>query len=114
MGKTIEAIMALRRLLAGRGVRRALLLLPAGLRTQWQDELREKGGLIVPRLEGADTLVWPDGRVERVGGLEEALRQDLLILSHPTVQNGAPTIRWDSTLTAASMNWRKRSAARVS
>ena len=44
MGKTVEAIMILRRLLAGRGARRALLLVPAGILRQWQEELREKGG----------------------------------------------------------------------
>ena len=36
MGKTIEAILRLRRLMAGRGVKRALLLVPAGLSKQWQ------------------------------------------------------------------------------
>src|SRR6185312_4091707 len=41
MGKTIEAIMVIRRLLAGRGVHRVLLLVPAGLLKQWQGELRE-------------------------------------------------------------------------
>ncbi|HEY5473846.1 MAG TPA: SNF2-related protein, partial [Candidatus Limnocylindrales bacterium] len=50
MGKTIEAILALRRLLAGRGVGRVLILPPAGLLGQWQGELREKGGLVFPRL----------------------------------------------------------------
>ena len=34
MGKTVEAIMVLRRLLAGRGVRRVLLLVPAGILRQ--------------------------------------------------------------------------------
>lgn len=86
MGKTIEAILVLRRLLAGRGVRRALLLLPAGLLGQWQGELREKGGLIVPRLDGLLNLTWPDGRVERVSGLAEALRQDFLLLSRETAR----------------------------
>jgi len=43
MGKTIEAILVLRRLMAGRGVQRVLILLPAGLLKQWQTELREKG-----------------------------------------------------------------------
>jgi superfamily II DNA or RNA helicase len=87
MGKTIQAIMVLRRLLAGRGVARALLLLPAGLTTQWQEELREKGGLLIPRLQGLDTLVWPDGRTERAkGGLAEALEQDLLIMSRETAR----------------------------
>ena len=86
MGKTIEAIMILRRLLAGRGVERVLLLLPAGLTNQWQEELREKGGLIVPRLQNTDTLFWPDGRVERVSSLAEALEQNLLIMSRETAR----------------------------
>jgi superfamily II DNA or RNA helicase len=86
LGKTIEAVMVLRRLLAGRGVQRALLLLPAGLMRQWQEELREKGGLLVPRLEGLDKLVWPDGRSQRVADLAQALQQDLLILSRETAK----------------------------
>ncbi len=81
MGKTVEAIMILRRLLAGRGVWRALLLVPAGILRQWQDELREKGGLLVPRLEGQSTLVWPDGREEHARDLAAALRQPLLLMS---------------------------------
>lgn len=81
MGKTIEAILVLRRLLAGRGVRRVLFLLPAGLLRQWQAELREKGGLIVPRLQGTGLLVWPDGHEEMVDGLAAALRQPLLLMS---------------------------------
>ncbi len=81
MGKTVEAILILRRLLTGRGVRRALLLLPAGLLRQWQAELREKGGLVFPRLEGINTLIWPDGRTKKVDGLAEALKQDVLLLS---------------------------------
>jgi superfamily II DNA or RNA helicase len=81
MGKTIEAILVLRRLLAGRGVRRALILLPAGLLRQWQAELREKGGLIVPRLQGSSALVWPDNQVQDVDGMAAALRQPLLIAS---------------------------------
>lgn len=89
MGKTIEAIMVLRRLLAGRGVSRALLLMPAGLTGQWQEELREKGGLVVPRLQGVDTLIWPDGRTERVASLAEALEQDLLIMSRETARTEA-------------------------
>lgn len=86
MGKTVEAILALRRLLAGRGVRRVLLLPPANLLQQWQGELREKGGLWVPRLEGPRTLVWPDGSRQQVSGLAEALQQDLLLLSRETAR----------------------------
>lgn len=86
MGKTIEAILVLRRLMAGRGVNRALILLPAGLLKQWQAELREKGGMIIPRLEGINNLVWPDGQIERVKGIEEALKKDILIMSRETAR----------------------------
>lgn len=86
MGKTVEAILVLRRLLAGRGVQRALLLTPANLLQQWQGELREKGGLRVPRLDGSRTLVWPDGSKETISGLEEALQQNLLLLSRETAR----------------------------
>jgi superfamily II DNA or RNA helicase len=86
MGKTIEAILILRRLLAGRGVRRALILVPAGLLRQWQAELREKGGLIVPRLEGTNKLVWPDDREEAVESLGDALKRDLSLMSRETAR----------------------------
>ncbi len=86
MGKTVEAILVLRRLLAGRGVGRALILVPAGLLPQWQGELREKGGLHVPRLEGPRTLVWPDGSRQTLSGLAEALEQDVLLLSRETAR----------------------------
>lgn len=104
MGKTIEAIMILRRLLAGRGVRRVLLLVPAGIMKQWQGELREKGGLLVPRLEGQSTLVWPDGRAEEATDFEEVLREPMLLVSremarleqNATVLLGGPG--WDLVL----------------
>jgi superfamily II DNA/RNA helicase len=86
MGKTIEAILVLRRLMAGRGVQRVLFLLPAGLLSQWQTELREKGGLVIPRLEGINTLIWPDDRVERLGGLAEAFQSGALIMSRETAR----------------------------
>lgn len=79
MGKTLEAIGAIRRLMAGRGVRRVLLLVPAGLLTQWQGELREKGGLVVPRYDN-DRLNWPDGREERME-LADALNLPFLLVS---------------------------------
>jgi hypothetical protein len=104
MGKTIEAILILRRLMAGRGVRRVLILLPAGLLKQWQAELREKGGLLFPRLEGTTTLVWPDETEEKVDGLPEALKQDVLLMSRETArtENNLPYLAtadpWDLVL----------------
>ena len=80
MGKTIEAILVLRRLICGRGVKRALLLVPAGLLQQWQDELREKGGLVVP--------IWDDGFLhlpgcepQRAEAAKAFAQNDLLLLS---------------------------------
>ena len=80
MGKTIEAILILRRLLSGRGVQRALLLIPAGLLKQWQDELREKGALLVPRWEDG-FLYWPDGRREKVEAAQALAKNNVLLLS---------------------------------
>ncbi|WP_289009021.1 SNF2-related protein [uncultured Thermomonospora sp.] len=52
LGKTISAGMSLRRLLLDGRVRKALILAPANVCRQWQDELFEKFGLWVPRLDG--------------------------------------------------------------
>jgi superfamily II DNA or RNA helicase len=104
MGKTIEAVMILRRLLAGRGVRRVLILVPAGILQQWQAELREKGGLIVPRLEGQSTLVWPDGSVKNALDLNDALHEPILLMSREMArleQNVSVLLeapRWDLML----------------
>nr|MDQ6944788.1 SNF2-related protein [Actinomycetota bacterium] len=51
LGKTISAGLALRRLLLTGEVVRALILAPANVCRQWQDELFEKFGLWVPRYE---------------------------------------------------------------
>jgi hypothetical protein len=58
-----------------------LILLPASLLSQWQEELREKGGLISPRLRGNDTFIWPDGSEQPVASLAEALKSDALMVS---------------------------------
>ena len=85
MGKTVEGILILRRLLAGRGVKRVLILLPANLLQQWQEELRERGNLLVPRLDGT-TVVWPDGRKEKKETLADALPLDILLMSRETAR----------------------------
>lgn len=84
MGKTLEAIGVIRRLRAGRGVKRVLILVPAGLLKQWQDELREKGGLVVPRYDN-DHLLWPD-ETDQAAELAEALKQDILLMSRETAR----------------------------
>jgi superfamily II DNA or RNA helicase len=103
MGKTVEGILILRRLLAGRGAKRVLILLPANLLQQWQGELRERGNLWVPRLEGA-TIVWPNGVKEKVETLAEALSLDILLLSRETARTEANLVAllgaepWDLVL----------------
>lgn len=87
MGKTIEAILSIKRKIAGRGVKRALFLVPAGLCRQWQEELREKGGMVVPRLEAGMKLVWPDEpEVEHDTTLVDALRNPFLVMSRETAR----------------------------
>ena len=49
-------------------------------------ELREKGGLIVPRLDGINSLIWPDDRQQKVEGLADALKQDVLLMSRETAR----------------------------
>ena len=52
LGKTISAGMAMRQLLLSGEIERVLILAPANVCRQWQDELFEKFGLWVPRLDG--------------------------------------------------------------
>lgn len=52
LGKTISAGLALRRLLLTGQVRRVLILAPANVCVQWQDEMFEKFGLWIDRLDG--------------------------------------------------------------
>jgi superfamily II DNA or RNA helicase len=52
LGKTISAGLALRALLLSDQVKKVLIMAPANVCRQWQDELFEKFGLWVPRLDG--------------------------------------------------------------
>ena len=65
LGKTIETGLVLRELLLSGRAERALLLVPASVLIQWQEELAEKFLLDVPRLEGSE-LIYADGRRERL------------------------------------------------
>ncbi len=61
LGKTIETGLVLRELLLSGRLSTALLLVPASVLIQWQEELSEKFSLDIPRLDSGD-LVWADGR----------------------------------------------------
>ncbi|MDE0496289.1 MAG: SNF2-related protein [Acidimicrobiaceae bacterium] len=61
LGKTIETGLVLRELLLSGRLSTALLLVPASVLIQWQEELSEKFSLDIPRLDSG-SLVWADGR----------------------------------------------------
>ncbi len=55
LGKTIEAGLVLTELLLRRRVRRVLILCPASLRTQWQQEMKDKFSLTFDVVDRAET-----------------------------------------------------------
>lgn len=65
LGKTIEAGLILRELLLTGAAQSALLLVPASLLSQWQQELSEKLALEIPRFDGSRFF---DVAGEEVGG----------------------------------------------
>ncbi len=62
LGKTIEVGLVLRELLLSGRASRALILVPASVLIQWQQELDEKFCLDVPRLDGNDVVFSQPGR----------------------------------------------------
>lgn len=82
LGKTISAGMALRRLVLRGDVRRALILAPASVCRQWQDELFEKFGLWVDRYDNNRWYgVHPDHDETLHAGDNPYTRRELLIAS---------------------------------
>jgi len=81
LGKTISAGLALRRLVLAGEVRKALILAPANVIRQWQDELFEKFGMWVPRLDGRQVHgVHPDD-VEPIPTGANPFQQHALLLA---------------------------------
>ena len=60
LGKTIEVGLTVRELTLSGAASRTLILVPAAVLTQWQEELWEKIGLWVPRWDSGE-WIWPDG-----------------------------------------------------
>ncbi|WP_419551739.1 DEAD/DEAH box helicase [Candidatus Poriferisodalis sp.] len=71
LGKTIETGLVLRELLLSGRLSTALLLVPASVLIQWQEELSEKFLLDIPRLDSGD-LVWADGRRHKAAASGES------------------------------------------
>ncbi|MCG9890260.1 MAG: SNF2-related protein [Thermosynechococcaceae cyanobacterium MS004] len=84
LGKTIETGLILRYLLVSKKVKRVLVLAPASVQSQWQEELREKFNLHFWSY-GQNTLTDPFGvSVEPVGNPWNA--QDLILASSHLVR----------------------------
>ncbi len=81
LGKTISAGLALRRLVLSGQVRHAVILAPANVCRQWQDELFEKFGLWLPRLDKGQLIGAHPDDVETLGPGENPFAQPLLIAS---------------------------------
>ena len=85
LGKTVTAAAGLMRLRKLGKCRRALILAPANVCVQWQEELAEKFELDCARLDGA-AFVWADGRRSTVGGVNPFNVHELLIASSHLVR----------------------------
>ena len=80
LGKTIEAGLVLRELLLAGQVETALILAPASILIQWQEELAEKFLLEVPRLDGR-RLRFPGGAERRLERGENRWRAAPVLLA---------------------------------
>ena len=80
LGKTIEAGLVIRELMLAGKVTTALILVPASVLIQWQQELAEKFLLDIPRLVG-DKLVFNDGRSRKLAADEDRWRASPLLLA---------------------------------
>ncbi len=82
LGKTIEVGLILRELLASAKASRALILVPASVMKQWQEELSEKFALRIPRLDRGGFFDVDDNPVPAPGGNPWRAFPVLLASSH--------------------------------
>ena len=95
LGKTIETGLVLRELLLSGRLRTALLLVPASVLIQWQEELSEKFLLDIPRLDSGD-LVRADGRRDKAAASgESAWRSAPVLLASATPMQMSTHDIWD-------------------
>ncbi|MEM8934349.1 MAG: SNF2-related protein, partial [Acidobacteriota bacterium] len=120
LGKTLEAGLALRQLWISGRVRRVLILVPRAVLRQWQEELREKLGLDVPRLEGRQVLDVFDREVDGDAKVESGVsvwdRYPLLLASSQTARSKRrrdallAARRWDLVIVDEAHHARRRQA----
>jgi len=100
LGKTIQAALILRALVARGEARRVLIVVPAGLRDQWQQELRTRVGLASEVME-ASTLA---ARVRVLPADINPWRQpgifitSLDFIKQPVVLHGVADVVWDVSI----------------
>jgi hypothetical protein len=82
LGKTIEAGLILRELQASGRAATALILVPASVLGQWQEELEEKFSLRIPRYDGTRFLMRDDEEIESPPGNPWSAFPVLLASSH--------------------------------
>lgn len=85
LGKTVTAGRALMKLREQGKCKRVLILAPANVCVQWQEELREKFGFDCPRLD-AGQVRYPDGNSERWSRDNSFNQYDILIASSHLVR----------------------------
>jgi superfamily II DNA or RNA helicase len=109
LGKTIQAGLVLSELLRRRRIRKVLILTPAALQTQWQEEMQEKFHIdftIIDRAEttrlykdlGMDTNPWK--AKQRIITSMDYLRQpdildQFLVSAESTLDGDSPSMPWD-------------------
>ena len=83
LGKTIQAGILLKTHLNQDRVKRVLVVAPKPACPQWQDELRRKFNISIPRLEttGQNTLVYPNGDQQKVKN-KPWLADQLIVSAH--------------------------------
>lgn len=95
LGKTIEAGLTLSRLIYTGRIQKALLLVPAGLTQQWQEELHDKFNLhafIHDRRQGRDYLIDPDDQAHALSGRRDADTWDGTPLGGFITNRDQPTV----------------------
>ena len=114
LGKTIEAALVLRELLLSGRIRTALLLVPASLLTQWQEELAEKFLLAVPYLDGRNLRYPGGGGVPVAGGADRWRAAPVLLASSHLARRASERANlldgpgWDLVFTDEAHHARRR------
>ncbi|MBC8554080.1 MAG: DEAD/DEAH box helicase [Candidatus Brocadiales bacterium] len=128
LGKTIQAGLVLSELLRRRRIRKVLILAPAALQTQWQEEMQEKFHIdftIIDRAEtsrlykdlGMDTNPWK-AKQKIITSMDYLRQPDILdqflISSESSLDGDSPSMPWDLLIVDEAHNMAPASYGQVS